>query len=288
MWSIDIQNWPFYYALSALLAASLLMCWRIRRTKFGMGLIAMREDEDKAATVGVDTPIYKLLGFVASAVFVGMAGAVYGYYLAFIDPIGMFNILHQRPDPAVDAARRPRDAVGAGARRVPDRAAERVLQQLARRRQRAAARLRRADGARRAVPAARDPADGRGVARGAPHARQGRAGRRAAGAARAAAPAARPALSGRALLEVDGLEKRFGGLRAVDGARSRSPRGLDHRADRAERLGQDDRVQPDRRDDGADAGEVLVRRRRIDGCGRGGARTSASAARSRSRGCSAR
>ena len=30
---------------------------------------------------------------MASAVFVGMAGAVYGYYLAFVDPIGMFNIL---------------------------------------------------------------------------------------------------------------------------------------------------------------------------------------------------
>ena len=93
MWSIDYQNWPFYYALLALLAASLLLSWRIRRTKFGMGLIAMREDEDKAATVGVNTPVYKLLGFVASAVFVGMAGAVYGYYLSFVDPLGMFNIL---------------------------------------------------------------------------------------------------------------------------------------------------------------------------------------------------
>jgi ABC-type branched-subunit amino acid transport system ATPase component/ABC-type branched-subunit amino acid transport system permease subunit len=92
-WSVDIQNWPFYYVLVALLAASLLMSWRIRTTKFGMGLIAMREDEDKAATVGVNTPIYKLLGFVASAVFVGMAGAVYGYYLAFVDPSGMFSIL---------------------------------------------------------------------------------------------------------------------------------------------------------------------------------------------------
>jgi branched-chain amino acid transport system ATP-binding protein/branched-chain amino acid transport system permease protein len=93
MWSIDIQNWPFYYSLYALLAASLLLSWRIRRTKFGMGLIAMREDEDKATTVGIDTPVYKLLGFVASAVFVGMAGAIYGYYLAFVDPLGMFNIL---------------------------------------------------------------------------------------------------------------------------------------------------------------------------------------------------
>jgi ABC-type branched-subunit amino acid transport system ATPase component/ABC-type branched-subunit amino acid transport system permease subunit len=92
-WSIDIQYWPFYYSLMGLLAASLLMSWWIRRNKFGMGLIAIREDEDKAATVGVNTRVYKILAFAASAVFVGMAGGVYGYYLAFIDPIGMFNIL---------------------------------------------------------------------------------------------------------------------------------------------------------------------------------------------------
>jgi ABC-type branched-subunit amino acid transport system ATPase component len=76
-----------------LLAVSLLMSWWIRRNKFGMGLIAIREDEDKAATVGVSTPTYKILAFVASAVFVGMAGGVYGYYISFIDPLGMFNIL---------------------------------------------------------------------------------------------------------------------------------------------------------------------------------------------------
>jgi ABC-type branched-subunit amino acid transport system ATPase component/ABC-type branched-subunit amino acid transport system permease subunit len=92
-WSVDYQNWPFYYSLMGVLALSLLMSWWIRRTKFGMGLIAIREDEDKAATVGVSTPTYKILAFAASAVFVGMAGAIYGYYVAFIDPLGMFNIL---------------------------------------------------------------------------------------------------------------------------------------------------------------------------------------------------
>jgi ABC-type branched-subunit amino acid transport system ATPase component/ABC-type branched-subunit amino acid transport system permease subunit len=92
-WSVDYQNWPFYYTLMGLLAASLLMCWWIRRNKFGMGLIAIREDEDKAATVGVSTPTYKILAFAASALFVGMAGGVYGYYISFIDPLGMFNIL---------------------------------------------------------------------------------------------------------------------------------------------------------------------------------------------------
>jgi ABC-type branched-subunit amino acid transport system ATPase component/ABC-type branched-subunit amino acid transport system permease subunit len=92
-WSVDYQNWPFYYAFMALLAVSVLVSWWIRRSKFGMGLIAIREDEDKAATVGVNTPVYKIFGFVASAVFVSMAGAVYGYYIGFIDPAGMFNIL---------------------------------------------------------------------------------------------------------------------------------------------------------------------------------------------------
>jgi ABC-type branched-subunit amino acid transport system ATPase component/ABC-type branched-subunit amino acid transport system permease subunit len=92
-WDVDYQNWPFHYSLLGLLALSLLLSWWIRRSKIGMGLIAIREDEDKAATVGVNTRAYKVIGFVASAVFVSMAGAIYGYYLTFIDPAGMFNIL---------------------------------------------------------------------------------------------------------------------------------------------------------------------------------------------------
>jgi ABC-type branched-subunit amino acid transport system ATPase component/ABC-type branched-subunit amino acid transport system permease subunit len=92
-WDIAYQNWPFYYSLLGLLAVALLVSWRIRKTKFGTGLIAIREDEDKAATVGVDTPVYKALGFAASAVFLGMAGGIYGYYLTFIDPSGMFDII---------------------------------------------------------------------------------------------------------------------------------------------------------------------------------------------------
>jgi ABC-type branched-subunit amino acid transport system ATPase component/ABC-type branched-subunit amino acid transport system permease subunit len=92
-WDRDIMNWPFYYVLIAILALQLLMTWWIRRTKLGMGLIAIREDETKAATIGINLPIQKIIAFMASAFFVGMAGAVYGYYLTFIDPRGMFSIL---------------------------------------------------------------------------------------------------------------------------------------------------------------------------------------------------
>jgi branched-chain amino acid transport system ATP-binding protein/branched-chain amino acid transport system permease protein len=92
-WSIDIINWPFYYALCGILALQLLLAWWIQRTKLGMGLVAIREDETKAATIGINLPVEKMLAFVASSFFVGAAGAVYGYYLTFIDPRGMFSIL---------------------------------------------------------------------------------------------------------------------------------------------------------------------------------------------------
>lgn len=92
-WDADIQNWPFYYALVGILAVQLLLSWWIRRTKLGTGLVAIREDETKASTIGINLPVEKMIAFVASSVLVGVAGGVYGYYLTFIDPRGMFNIL---------------------------------------------------------------------------------------------------------------------------------------------------------------------------------------------------
>ena len=217
-WSTDIQNWPFYYSLALLLALSLLMSRRIRRTKFGMGLVAMREDEDKAATVGVNTPVYKLLGFVASAVFVGMAGAIYGYYLAYVDPTGMFSILLSVQillsmllggrgtlfgpvlgafiiEPLNEFAN---NSLGGGNSRLVVFGGLMVLVVLF--------------VPRGLVPAARSFVESRrrrGTA--------GLVGARLESRERGPVPE-RPALSGRTLLEVKGLAKRFGGLHAVDGA----------------------------------------------------------------------
>jgi branched-chain amino acid transport system permease protein len=90
---IDMGHLPFYLTMFGLLVLSVLMAWWIRRTKLGAGLLAIREDEDKAAAIGVRTSVYKILAFVASAVLVGVAGGVYAYFLTFIDPRGMFDIL---------------------------------------------------------------------------------------------------------------------------------------------------------------------------------------------------
>ena len=57
-WSSDIQNVPFYYLFFALLLVTVGFAAWIRRTKFGTGLVAIREDEDKAAAIGVNTTRY--------------------------------------------------------------------------------------------------------------------------------------------------------------------------------------------------------------------------------------
>jgi len=92
-WSADYQNIPFYYVFLALLVLTVLSSAWIRRTKFGTGLVAIREDEGKAASIGVNTTRFKIVGYGASAFFIGVAGGVYAYYLTFLNPVGSFAIL---------------------------------------------------------------------------------------------------------------------------------------------------------------------------------------------------
>ncbi|GAA5136580.1 branched-chain amino acid ABC transporter ATP-binding protein/permease [Pseudonocardia adelaidensis] len=92
-WSRDILNLPFYFAFLLLMLASIGFSAWIRRTKFGTGLVAIREDEGKAAAIGVDTTRYKIAAYGASVFVSGMAGAVYAYFLTFLNPIGAFSIL---------------------------------------------------------------------------------------------------------------------------------------------------------------------------------------------------
>ena len=92
-WDADYQNIPFYYLFLGLLVLTVLFTAKVRRTKFGTGLVAIREDEGKAASIGVNTTRFKVIGYAASAFFIGVAGGVYAYYLTFLNPVGAFAIL---------------------------------------------------------------------------------------------------------------------------------------------------------------------------------------------------
>src|SRR5437660_770957 len=82
----DFFNTPYYYAMLLLAVLALVTSWWIRRSKFGLGLLAIRDDEDKALAVGVPTRAFKLTAFVISATLVGMIGSVYAYYVPYIYP----------------------------------------------------------------------------------------------------------------------------------------------------------------------------------------------------------
>jgi branched-chain amino acid transport system permease protein len=78
-------------ALGLLVLATLTIFW-LSRSRFGLGLIAIRENEEGAAVIGVNTTLYKVLAFMLSAAFTALAGGIYAYYITFIDPVGVFDI----------------------------------------------------------------------------------------------------------------------------------------------------------------------------------------------------
>ncbi|MGW1208558.1 branched-chain amino acid ABC transporter ATP-binding protein/permease [Streptomyces sp. NPDC002499] len=92
-WDRAYLNWPFYYYLLVLLMLTVWGSWAIRRSKFGIGLMALRDDESKADGIGLRTDRYKMFAFAASAFPIGVAGGIYGYYIAFLEPAAMFDII---------------------------------------------------------------------------------------------------------------------------------------------------------------------------------------------------
>jgi branched-chain amino acid transport system permease protein len=92
-WSGDFFNVPFYYVTLLLLLFALGVSWWVRNSKYGLGLLAIRDDEDRALGLGVKTGPFKLVAFMISAFFVGMAGAMYAYFIGSISPPFAFDAL---------------------------------------------------------------------------------------------------------------------------------------------------------------------------------------------------
>jgi branched-chain amino acid transport system permease protein len=90
---VEIVKLPFYYYMLALAAGAIYLSFRIRRSKFGLGLRAISQDETKAEVAGVPTRFYKTLAFGLSGLFIGMAGALWGYYLTYLSPVIFLSIL---------------------------------------------------------------------------------------------------------------------------------------------------------------------------------------------------
>jgi len=84
---------PFFYLMLGILTAVTLVNWWISVSRFGYGLIAIREDEDAAAAMGINTALYKTAAFALSGLFAGLTGGVFAYWITFIDPEGVFRVI---------------------------------------------------------------------------------------------------------------------------------------------------------------------------------------------------
>lgn len=81
--------WPYdyyYYAFAIIAVLTIVTTYFVRQSYFGLRLLAINSNEVQAETLGVPTNRYKLQAFVLSAVFPGMAGAVWANYVGYISP----------------------------------------------------------------------------------------------------------------------------------------------------------------------------------------------------------
>jgi len=85
-WQAATFNNPFYYIAFAVATVTVAVSWLIRRSRFGLQLLAIRDDEDRARGLGVRTGRVKLAAFVISAVPMGVVGGLWMYFTGQVLP----------------------------------------------------------------------------------------------------------------------------------------------------------------------------------------------------------
>lgn len=80
-----------YFSLLLIAIITVLCAYFIKKSRFGFGLFSIREDEDAAESLGIDTSIYKWLAFGISAFFPGAVGAIMALRRTYIDPYSVFD-----------------------------------------------------------------------------------------------------------------------------------------------------------------------------------------------------
>ena len=85
--------WTTYYLVIAVMTLSMILSLVIKRSKFGLGLFAIREDEDAAVVLGINATVYKAIIYSVSAFLPAVAGALMFYKNGMIDPSIAFEYM---------------------------------------------------------------------------------------------------------------------------------------------------------------------------------------------------
>jgi len=93
LWGLDLNSKnPFYYGMLLVLFVTLVITAWLRKSKTGFYLQAIREDQDAAASLGINLSFYKNRALLLSAALTSVSGSLYGLYIRFIDTTAVLDL----------------------------------------------------------------------------------------------------------------------------------------------------------------------------------------------------
>lgn len=82
-----------YFGIVIVALLTVAASYLVKKSKFGLGLMAIREDQDAAQVLGIDPARYKVMAYAISAFFPALAGAIYFFKNSVIEPGQAFDLL---------------------------------------------------------------------------------------------------------------------------------------------------------------------------------------------------
>jgi branched-chain amino acid transport system permease protein len=92
LWNLRGSPAMFYYVMLALTAGALVVCYRLRESRIGYYWLAIREDEEAARALGIDTFRSKMIAVIVSAGMTAAAGVFFAFYYNNLFPEQVFHI----------------------------------------------------------------------------------------------------------------------------------------------------------------------------------------------------
>lgn len=87
-----VDKQEYYYIILSMAVATFLIVKLLAESRWGYYFVAIREDQDAAESLGINTTLYKTIALTVSAVITGLAGSFYMNYMGYIDPQVVFSL----------------------------------------------------------------------------------------------------------------------------------------------------------------------------------------------------
>ncbi len=88
-----IEKDPYYYIALTMMVLCTVLVFFLQRSRYGFYFVAIRENEDAARALGINTLKYKVIATGISAFLTALGGSFYAQYVLYIDPHGTFGVL---------------------------------------------------------------------------------------------------------------------------------------------------------------------------------------------------